>query len=206
MKKLTLTILIMVLIICFGCSEFSFNFKPENKLTEDPVAAAPIPTIADSSNEPIFEDPISIEDLVADNQEQIEELVKKDKKIDHLEKVVTQNQKAMNSILAENANIKKDTNAIKSLITKAEPLPDPSIEPHIQTIVESSNKIGDLTQIGPVEIPLEIGPIDPSLIEPTQSPSELTQIQPKNIKLIWLGSILGILGLVLFVRFFFFKN
>ena len=165
MEKLTLTILIMVLIICSGCSEFFLNDKPDNKLTETP-------TIADSLNEPVFEDPISIEDLVSNNQKQIEEIAQKDKKIDYLEKVVTQKQKAITDILAENENIKRDANTIKSLITSTEPFPEPFIEPHVQTIVESSNKIGDLTTqtevIGPVDVLPALGPVDPLPIEPTQ--------------------------------------
>ena len=207
MKKLTLKILIMVLIICSGCYEFDFSNKKDNRLTP-----ATLPAIT-NLDEPIFDDPISIEDLVAGNQRQTEELDKmyeiiaqKDKKINYLEKLVMQNQKAMTDILAENKSIKRDAKTIKSLITSLEPLPESSIEPYIQTMVESSNKIEDLSttqpfdlmDVGPVDVLTEIGPVD---LEPIQETNKYG-----DIRMIWLGGILGLLGLFLFVKCFFFKN
>ena len=208
MKKIILTILIMVLIICSGCYEFYFNDGTKKSITPSQMASGSI-------DEPIFEDSISLEDLVADNHNKTDKLnevnqtlVRRDRAIDVLEKLVMQKQKAIKEILTENDKIRKDAKTIESLIV-SDSTTKPSIKPHIQTIVNSSEKINDLytgstdivqdDDLGPIDIyPIDAGPI----VYPTD-------IEPEryvNKKLMWLGIVLGILGLIVFVKFFIFKN
>jgi hypothetical protein len=199
MKNILLT-LIIALVFCSGCYEcFYFNDKPDDSIT-----APKAPQTAGDVGEPIFEDPITLEDLVVENRVKTEVIAQRDEEIDVLERIVMQKQKAIENIVAESNKIKDDVDAIKSIIKTAGPTTKPSIEPHLQDIGDSSNKISDLVadpiepEIGPMDID-DIGPIDVPLV---QSPYINIWKSPK----FWLGLIFGLLGLGLVVKFMFFKN
>jgi len=194
MKKIAL-ILIIALVFCSGCYEFYFNDTPDNSITPQ-VETRPVDV-----GEPIFEDPITIEDLVVENRVKTEIISQRNKKIDDLEKIVIQRQKALENIVAESNKIKDDVNAIKSIIKTPGPTTKPSIEPHLQTIGDSSDKISDLVA-SPTEP--EIGPID---IGPVDIPLESTPyINIWTSWKFWLGLIFGLLGLCVMVKSTFFKT
>jgi hypothetical protein len=180
MKKIALT-LIIALVLCSGCYEFYFNDTPDSSITPQ---ATPVEDIG----EPIFEEPITIENLVVDNRNKTE-------KIDSLERVAKQKQKVLENIVAESNKIKNGVNAIKTIAKTTEPTTKPSIEPYLKTIGDSSDKINDLVT-SPIE---NIVPIDIPF-EPT--PYNNIWESPK----FWLGLIFGLLGVGLIVKFTFFKN
>ncbi|MBT7349792.1 hypothetical protein HN803_03270 [candidate division WWE3 bacterium] len=197
MKKIAL-ILIIALVSCSGCYEFYFNDTPDNSITTPQVETPP-----EDIGEPIFEEPITVEDLVVENRVKTAIIAQRNEEIDDLEKLVMQKQKALVEVAAESDKIKDDISAIKSIIKTPAPTTKPSIEPHLQTIGDSSDKINDLIT-DPID---EIGPVDIKDTYPIDVPSEPTPYiniwaSPKW----WLGLIFGLLGLGLIVKFTCFNN
>ena len=197
MKKIALT-LIMTLLLCSGCYEFyNFNDKPDDSIT---VPKVPQTGTTEDIDEPIFEESITIEDLVVENRVKTAIIAQRNEKIDDLEKIVMQKQKNLIDIAAESNKIKDDVNAIKSIIKTTGPTTKPSIKPHLQTIGDRSDKISGLVTnpIGPMDID-DTGPVD--------IPFESTPyINIWASSKFWAGLILGLLGLGLVVKFTFFEN
>jgi len=203
LKKIIL--ILIALVFCSGCYDFDFNDTPDNSISNNPQ----IETRSGDMGEPIFEDSITLEDLVVENRTKTEIIAQRDEEIDALEELAMQKQRAIENIVAENDKIKDDINTIKSIMTTTGPTTKPSIESHLKTIGNSSDIISGLItdpiglDIGPVDLdPIDIGPID----VPIDVPMEGSYVDIQDSKIFWLGIIFGILGLALLAKIVFTKK
>ena len=177
MKRITLKISVMLLIVLSGCYPFEFMTCENKEPVVQPVVDIPRPT-------PVVKNAIKIEDLVSKYHEKSEQIEETNKKIIDLEKKIEDTKK---DVILESDNI---VDRVKSI---TETLPEPqkdAVSFQMDEILRSSSKIKGSLETLPEEVPQSIPEIGPQPI-----PVDIEETQQKSG---WSINVWGVIGAVFF--------